>query len=101
MERDCDKVTPGPWEWVFMGNAGNYFLVGNEGNGPICNSGPNCADGKLMQSAPALQAENERLREACQMLIAYRDTAGPLNFQLEKADDFINLIRAALARRGE
>lgn len=48
-------------------------------------------------AAPTLAAENARLREAAQMLIDYRDRVGPLNFQLEKADDFINRIRAALA----
>jgi hypothetical protein len=43
-----------------------------------------------------LRAENEALREVAAGLIAYRDAAGPLNFQLEKADDFINALRAAL-----
>jgi len=36
------------------------------------------------------------LQDTCQKLIAYRDQAGALNFQLEKADDFINLMRAGL-----
>ena len=36
------------------------------------------------------------LQASCQELIAYRDRVGALNFQLEKADDFINLIRYAL-----
>lgn len=43
------------------------------------------------QAAPELLA-------ACKALIAYRDAAGPLNFQLEKADDFINALHAAIAR---
>jgi hypothetical protein len=36
------------------------------------------------------------LLAACAALVAYRDRVGPLNFQLEKADDFINRIRAAI-----
>lgn len=43
-------------------------------------------------------AEVERLATAARRLIAYRDAAGALNFQLEKADDFINELRAAIAR---
>jgi len=35
------------------------------------------------------------LRAPCQKLIAYRDR-NMFNFQLEKSDDFIRLIRAAL-----
>lgn len=33
------------------------------------------------------------LRKACLRLLDYRERVGPLNFQLEKADDFINAIR--------
>lgn len=47
-----------------------------------------------------LRAKNEALREAAAGLIAYRDAAGPLNFQLEKADDFIERLRAALPAIG-
>ena len=36
------------------------------------------------------------LQTACQKLIAYRDRAGALAFQLEKADDFINQMRMVL-----
>lgn len=39
---------------------------------------------------------------ACEKLVAYRDRAGAGNFQLEKADDFIHMMRAAIARaKGE
>jgi len=38
----------------------------------------------------------EDLLEACKELIAYRDRNGPLNFQLEKADDFIHRMRVAV-----
>ena len=37
-----------------------------------------------------------RLRKAAQDLIDYRRRAGPLNFQLEKADDFLREIQLAL-----
>ena len=40
-----------------------------------------------------LRAENERLREACRGIIDYRDRISPINFQLEKIDDYINLMR--------
>jgi hypothetical protein len=41
------------------------------------------------------------LMEAAERFIVYRDN-NTLNFQLEKADDFINELRAAIARaRGE
>jgi hypothetical protein len=51
---DFDKLTPGPWRWVFMESAGNYYLVGNDGEGPVTLSGPDCADGRLKEAAPAL-----------------------------------------------
>jgi hypothetical protein len=38
-----------------------------------------------------------RLSKAAQGLIDYRRRAGPLNFQLEKADDFLREIQLALA----
>jgi hypothetical protein len=38
-----------------------------------------------------------RLRKAAQALLDYRKRAGPLNFQLEKADDFLREISLALA----
>lgn len=38
------------------------------------------------------------LLEACEGLVNYRDTAGPFNFQLEKADDFIRLMRLTIAK---
>lgn len=38
-----------------------------------------------------------QLLDACKKLIAYRDAYGPLNFQLEKADDFIHMMRIAIA----
>lgn len=44
---------------------------------------------RLIAVAPDLLA-------ACQGLINYRDRNSALNFQLEKADDWINLMRAAV-----
>lgn len=53
---------------------------------------------RLAQIIAAHRAEplaESALRTACRKLISYRDR-NTLNFQLEKADDFINQIRAAL-----
>lgn len=41
------------------------------------------------------------LVEAASDLVAYRYAAGPLNFQLEKADTFIFRMRIALEEMGE
>ncbi len=38
----------------------------------------------------------EQIEKAAQALIDYRRRAGPLGFQLEKADDFINELKKAL-----
>lgn len=55
------ELTPGPWKWEFIGNAGNYFLVGNGGKGSVTFSGPGSADGRLMQAAPALLAALKKI----------------------------------------
>lgn len=94
------EITPGPWRWVFMGNAGNYYLMGNDGRGPAVRSGPKSADGQLMQSAPDLQAENERLWAACHDAHIQMIAMGnELNWDgvSQKYVDAINGIRAALA----
>lgn len=52
----------------------------------------------------AAESKNQKtaaLRTAASRLLSYRDTAGALNFQLEKADDFLNQMRHALAAEGE
>lgn len=66
-----------------LGEAGPVALVSGKDNA------------RLFASAPDLLA-------ACEALVKYRDRAGALNFQLEKADDYIRNIRAAIAKaRGE
>lgn len=52
------------------------------------------ANAQLLIAAPDLLT-------AGRGLIAYRDRVGPLNFQLEKADDHFNQLRAAIARATE
>lgn len=82
------SYTPGPWKWEFLGTAGNYFLVGS--NGQVTNSGPNSDDGKLKEAAPDLL-------EALESLVAdYGDYAYlPPNKNYDKA-------KAAIAKaRGE
>jgi hypothetical protein len=44
---------------------------------------------------------HDDLLAACKALVEYRDRAGALGFQLEKADDYINQIRAAIAAAEE
>lgn len=52
----------------------------------------------LCEQAEAELVQKDEALAAARGLIAYRDRVGPLNFQLEKADDFINGIRNALAK---
>lgn len=52
---------------------------------------------KLEAENAALRARLERARIACEKLIDYRDH-NVLNFQLEKADDFIRMIRDAVTQ---
>jgi hypothetical protein len=85
--RELQEITPGPWRWKFIGNAGNYFLVGNNGEGPITNSGPNSADGRLMEAAPDLVAALRRIAKE------------PDNVdEWLSADQMQAIARAALAR---
>lgn len=48
---------------------------------------------KWLDSLPTMQ--DDSLRVACSKLLSYRERAG-IGFQLEKADDFLHLIRVAL-----
>ena len=50
------------------------------------------------QNLEIWQERATNLREVCKGLIDYRDRNSALNFQLEKADDFINAMRATIAR---
>ena len=54
--------------------------------------------GEDSQKAANLIAAAPDFLEVCKRLIAYRDSSGPLNFQLEKADDFIRLMRIAVEK---
>lgn len=56
-----DSPTPGSWRWEFVGNAGGWYLVGNDGHGPLVRGGPGSADGALQQVAPDLM----RLYDTC------------------------------------
>ena len=53
--------------------------------------------GRLQEKLDTAQAHAARLADVCKQLIGYRDRAGALNFQLEKADDYHRMIRAALS----
>jgi hypothetical protein len=48
-----------------------------------------------------LEAQDKRVAELVEVIknfIAYRDAVGPLNFQLEKADDYFYLLRTTIAK---
>lgn len=51
-----EGITPGTWKWVFVSTAGRWFLLGNNGEGPIVKMVPDTPDGNLIQAAPALMA---------------------------------------------
>jgi hypothetical protein len=51
---------------------------------------------KRLDENGAGDGSDARLRKAAQDLLDYRKRVGPLNFQLEKADDFLREIRLAL-----
>lgn len=55
------------------------------------------ADGERMER---LNNKNVELRTAASLLLSYRDR-NPLNFQLEKADDFLDRMRMALVPDGD
>jgi hypothetical protein len=55
------------------------------------------AGGTLPGTLRKIADSHDDLLTACEGLIKYRDSAGPLNFQLEKADDFIDLMRVNIA----
>src|SRR3990167_7366666 len=52
---------------------------------------------RLKRERDEAQAHAAKLAEVCEQLIAYRDRAGAINWQLEKADDYHRMIRAALS----
>ena len=112
-----EKTTAGPWEEyggiIYAPNpVGRVVCQVSEPSPPsqkieharIERGSPNfeqaIATSKFIAAArsavPELIAEIERLQAACQGLIDYRDRNSALNFQLEKADDFIHQMRVAL-----
>ena len=52
------------------------------------------------QQMERAREELAQARAACRGMVDYRDRVGPLNFQLEKADDFIRLMRLAIEEAG-
>jgi hypothetical protein len=85
---------------VFLGNAGNYFLLGNDGEGPITKAGPGSADGELMQAAPdllkALRLTGEAISRVSENIMDYAGPEATLHVPMTRAE--IEAIRAALAK---
>lgn len=46
--------------------------------------------------AELAESANTTLLAACKGLVEYRRRAGALNFQLEKADDYIRMMKSAI-----
>ena len=84
--------TPGPW---IIHPDGDLVTAkfdpqyGSDGVAWVIKRPEYKANARLIAAAP-------QLLEACKGLIAYRDH-NVLNFQLEKADDFIRMMRIAIA----
>lgn len=74
---------------------------GNEDDhGTRCTCKENANEPPDIEALRARLTATEQALEAARGLIVYRD-ANTLNFQLEKADDFLRPIRAALSRLAE
>jgi hypothetical protein len=86
------KYTPDPWE---VGeDCGNGDAIVTYQSRDICRIEMFYGDG---QANAALISILPDLLEACEGLIEYR-RRNTLNFQLEKADDFINAMKATIAK---
>ena len=90
--------TPGPYTNELYESDNRYHIIGPRGRELAIvtgEAGKLRANAELFTNAPAML-------EACEQLLSYRDRAGALNFQLEKADDYLRIIRAVIARvKGE
>ena len=94
--------TPTPWAWRggndelrTLADKGKYnygrlvLYVGSDGDGG-CELKVSEDDARLIAAAP-------KMLEALKAFVEYRDRVGALGFQLEKADDYIRDMRAAIA----
>lgn len=79
---------------VTVGHALRSQIRQNEQLRSLCLKQESTIDGLLNRIECEMQ-DNKYLEEPCRKLIEYRDR-NTLNFQLEKADDFINQMRVAL-----
>lgn len=55
------------------------------------------AQDPFAKDAAEENAKREAVIEAARGLLEYRKRSGPLNFQLEKADDYLRIMRESLA----
>lgn len=90
------KYTPGPWISIgnYIGTVGDetqtIAYVDDHRNAKRRTTEETLANARLIAAAPDLLA-------ACEKLVSYRRRVGPLNFQLEKANDYIRMIEQAIA----
>jgi len=90
--------TPGPYTKELHESDNRWHIIGPRGQELAIVTGET---GKLAANA-GLFAESPAMLEACEQLLSYRDRAGAINFQLEKADDYLRAIRTVIARvKGE
>lgn len=93
-----NKYTPGPWRFIRTGwgcqvIAGSTVVCALDTDVPTM---PKKTIERRLANA-RLIAVTPELLEACKGLLEYRDR-NTLNFQLEKADDWLDLMRAAIAK---
>lgn len=85
-------------ELLKANNAENYIQFDmqprlDRGLAPVCVTVQWARKESPANRAARLEKELVELEGHCAALVAYRDRAGALNFQLEKADDLIDRIR--------
>lgn len=68
-----DELTRWPWRWAWNGTAGNFYLYGDGGQGPITHSGPHRADGKAKEAAPEMLQQLKEIRAWLEVAPEFKD----------------------------
>jgi hypothetical protein len=109
--------TPGPWKYDSKHADYQVYSIDGKQIVAFCPKGypeanarlitaavnsydKNCGEWALESAEGDLLGEMLEMLDAMKALVDYRDRVGALGFQLEKADDYINNIRSAIAYEG-